>query len=138
MNKKKLLRLNVCKVVVEETSTFMINFFSYSHVLRYLSLIVTAEGAKSKRYVKLKYELPNVCRNINLSNDKEESTKLSKYFQRFKLKPNTYVFSLEFRVSKDSLTKEEIYFLMKVGSVSKCKIQELHSKPKQVRMCTIM
>ena len=129
-NKYSFISLDTCEVIVEETTTFMINLFSYSHALDYFNLIVTTADDKRKR-VKLKYELPNTsyC-------NKKEST--SKYYQRFELKPNTYVCSLEFRLSKDRSRKEELYLLMKIGSVSKCTFKELHLKAKQFEFCNIL
>ena len=129
--KNSFMSLHICKVFVEETSTFMINFFSYSHVLRYINLNVTRETVGKRKYVNVKYELPN-----NWSNNETEST--SKYFQRFKLKPNTYVFSLDLRLSNDCLRKEELNFLMKISSVSKCTFKELHLKAKQFEFCNIL
>ena len=128
-DRNNFLCLDTCIVSVEETSTFMINFFLYSHALRHVDLFVTTNDGKRK-YVSLKYELPNTW-----SNDKNNTT--CKYFQRFKLKPNTYVFSLDFKLANDDLTKE-VSFLMKIGSVSKCTFKELHSKPRRIGMCTIL
>ena len=146
LDRKKFVSLDTCKVIVEETSTFIVNFFSYSHLLRNLDLILTTTNDK-KLNVNLNYELPqkwyinNSCSRQNIGEAKLE------YFQKFKLQPNTYVFSLEFRLSKQdeynihNITlpnKEELNFLLKIGSVSKCTFEELDLKAKQMGKCTIL
>ena len=137
LNRNSFISLDTCKIVVEETSTFMVNFFSYSHELRNLDLIVTTADER-KQNVKLNNELPSLFHFTSSCPRHNKGERELELFQRFKLQPNTYVFSLEFRSSKQDSNKEELNFLMKICSISKCTFKELHLKPKQVGICTIL
>ena len=132
------ITLDTCKVVVEKTSTFMINFMSYSHVLCDLKIIVTTADDQ-RRNVKLNYELPQRLHDNTSPSRHNKGEVQCAYYQRFKLQPNAYVLSFEFKLLNNDLIKEEdIICLMKIGSVSKCKIEELNLETRKARRCTIL
>ena len=129
LNKNRLISLDTCKVIVQETSTFMINFSLYSHVLRSFNLKVTPFYKKNK--FKLICELPPVLhRYTDSSRHNKGETKLD-FFPKFKLQPNIYIFSLEFRLAKQDCIKEELNLLMKIGSVAECTFEKLTGRATQ-------
>ena len=117
------ITVDSCKFILKETSTLMINFFCYSNVRYNLKLIVKTDD-NERRNVELKYELPEKVylssndRNLNKGEPK------SQQFQKFKLQPNAYVFSLRLTL-QEKLKEEDVNFLLKIGSVSECRFQEL-------------
>ena len=116
--------LDVCKLVVRKTSTFMVNFSSYTHKNAILYLIVTTAD-EEKRKVKLKYELPN---RVDMGPDDHiygKGEAKVDYYQRFKLQPNDYIFSLKIRLLEASLKDSHVEFLMKIGSVLECTFENL-------------
>ena len=78
-----------------------------------------------ERNVELNYELPDrlYCDTRGCEYRKVEAK--TEYYQRFKLQPHTYIFKLGIKFSKDELKDSHVEFLMKLGSVSKCTIEEL-------------
>ena len=117
-NRNKFISIDTCKVYVKETSRFMINIFVYSHLLRNFQLIVTTDKKES---IKLPRETTSRQGEVNLE-----------YFQRFTLRPNTYVFSLKFKPSNHGLNeeKEKFKIVQKIGSVTKCTFEKLPLKAK--------
>ena len=112
-----------CKINIAEASLLMINFFSYSHLLDCIQLVVTTAD-NERRDVKLNYELPNKLYRVSNSPRHKGEAK-HEYFQKFKLQPNNYVFNFQFTVFKNCLEDETINFLLKIGSVSECTFEEL-------------
>ena len=126
---EKYIETHLCKVVLQETSTFMINFSLYSHVLRSFKLEVTPFYKKKK--FKLICDLPPVLhRNTDSSKLNKGETKLD-FFPKFKLQPNIYIFSLEFRLAKQDCIKEELNLLMNIGSVAECTFEKLTGRATQ-------
>ena len=134
LDRNSLQSLDACKVIVKQKSTFMINFFSYSHKLYDFEFFVTAVD-NNKRFVEPDYELP--CRHWSDWRFQKGYPK-TEYFQKFKLQPNTYLFSVNFKLSNDDLNEEEVNFLMKVASNSEFRFEDLHSKAKQTKTCSIL
>ena len=84
------------------------------------------ESADDERQnVELNYELPEhtYCDTRGCDHGKVEAK--IEYYQRFKLQPNTYIFKLGIELSKDDLKDSHVEFLIKIGSVSKCAIEDL-------------
>ena len=77
----------------------MINFFCYSHLLQNLKLIVQT-AADQRKNVELNYELPHRKHNFvtKSSRQRNKGEPILEYFQKFKLQPNTYVFSLKLHI----------------------------------------
>ena len=117
-NRNEFISIDTCKVYVKETSRFMINIFVYSHLLRNFQLIVTTDKKES---IKLPRETTSRQGEVNLE-----------YFQRFTLRPNTYVFSLKFKPSNHGLNeeKEKFKIVQKISSVTKCTFEKLPLKAK--------
>ena len=120
------IRLDVCKVVVENPTTFMLNLLLYTHEFRAFQLFVTTAD-DDRRPVKLNYELPD--RSYTNSRPKNGQAKIE-YYQRFKLQPKAYNFSFWIRLFEDDLKDGDVKLLMKIGSVSECKIEELKCEQK--------
>ena len=79
-----------CKVDIKQASTFMINVFLFSHKAEKFKLSVyTAD----KQNVEVNNEMPQ--RYFHNDDYRANGEAKSLYFQRFKLKPNQYVFLLE-------------------------------------------
>ena len=53
---------------------------------------------------------------------------ISGYYQKFKLQPNKYIFQFEFLLKKTKV--ENVDFLLKIGSVSKCSFEEFKEEEK--------
>ena len=111
----------VCKVVVKETSTFMINFrSSYSHELDHFRLLVRTDDDQ-RRKVKFNCNLPYKTYIFSGLRKGEAKTE---YFHRFKLQPNNYVFRIMLEL-EDDLNENEVNFLMKIGSTESCRFEKL-------------
>ena len=120
-NKKSYMYVDICKVIVETTSKFMINLFSYTNAFAEFNIFVTTADSKRQK-VELNFELPDI------HDGKDDEHRLNGeaktyHFQRFQLEPGTYIFSLEF---PECVRNKEINFQMKIGSVSKCSFEELN------------
>ena len=116
---EKDTNITLCKAVVKNTSTFMINLFSYSHELDKCELCVnTCDEEKQK--VELDKVLPDI---IHTDSEVQTGEAKTEYFQRFKLKPKTYIFSLNIKLEEE-LNEKKVNFLMKIGSDSECKFEE--------------
>ena len=133
--KKNFVCLDACKVSIKETSTLMINLFSYSHTFKEFKLVVKKETKDGKKQIiKLKYELPNVLyprvSSGTARRDHNGEVK-QEYFQRFKLQPNTYIFSTTMKSVKEDhnlLCVKTVNFQLKIGCVSECTFEELKCK----------
>ena len=115
--------LDVCKVNVRKTTQFMINFLSHTHKIRKCEILVsTADGEREK--VQLDYELPK--RRFTRPDDNlMRGDVKTEYCQRFNLKPNTYMFIMRIKPYQNDFEDHDVSFLMKVGSVSKCTMEEV-------------
>ena len=125
LNQSTLKASYVYKVKIEETSTFMINLFSYSNILESVNIEVTT-ASNDDSSVEIDYELYSMYKNICLQQNKGEITEA--YNERFKLRPNTYFFSFELEMTEN--IEKEISFLLKLSSVSKCTFEESNNGDK--------
>ena len=80
-------------------------------------MFITTADAR-RQTIELNFELPEILfgNDADMFNGKAKT----QHFQRFKLKPGTYIFSLEFPGCV------EVNFHMKIGSVSECSFVELN------------
>ena len=113
-------RLAACRATVEKTSTFVVNFCSYTN-LADVKIAVSTCGQK-KRCVEVKCELPQG--NTTKHKDAKNGLPQSFYTQRFELKPNVYRFTFEFITSDQEKDPKE-NFLIKLGSTSECTFARL-------------
>ena len=82
-----------------------------------------------RQNVEVNYELPDRAYCVeSLGNTNRKGEVKTEYYQRFKLQPNSYVFSLCIMLSENNLKDSHVEFLMKVGSTSECTIEEIKYK----------
>ena len=112
----RVKRKVVWKAVFEERSTFMINFFSYSHEVTELDLTVAIVGSEGHENVDLNYDLPHKRFISGTTGHVEKSS----YFQKFELQPNSYEFSIVFETSEEDILDKIDDFFIKVGCTSEC------------------
>ena len=120
--KKFKIRKAACKVVLEETSSFMINFFSYVNYTN-LRLTVTIAGSNRQK-IKPNFELPDQMYG-RLNENRRNGESKSNYCQRFVLQPNVYKFSFEFNSSYKSLLTKKEDWLLKIACTSECIFEKL-------------
>ena len=119
--------LTSCKISVKEKSTFMVNFFLYSHKVENVGFKLTTED---KKKADTHFELPEVFTTDNFSRLKKGDY-LTQYFQRFELKAGKYEFCIIIELSNEQLKKSaKADFLLKIGSTSECSFKELSDKTK--------
>ena len=116
----KNMETNLCKVVLQETSTFMINLFSYVNEIKELELVITTTDSE-RRKIEINPELP--LKGYSVVNPTNGEVN-QEYYQRFELQPNSYIFTLKLQF-KEGLNINDGKFLMKIGSVAECTFEEL-------------
>ena len=101
----------------------MVILFSYSHVFDNFNLCVNT-CSEEKKILELNFELPE--RVYTRSETKTGEAK-TEYFQRFKLEPDTYVFSWNIKLEEELNDDKLNYFniLTKFGSTSECTFEKL-------------
>ena len=109
-------RKAVWKVCITEPSTFIINFFSYSHEVESVGLTVTNVDS-GRREIYLKNDLPF---NSGTGQYTKNGIEKSSYSHKFELQPNNYEFSFVFKMADEDLTEKIDDFLIKVGCTSEC------------------
>ena len=118
-DKESKVTIDVCRLSVKEESTFMVNLFLYSHEIEDYDLIVKTADKREK--VNLEFELPETMHGYKNTLKGHPKTEV---YQKFQLRPNTYVLSLKLKVR--NLKNKKLNFLLKVGCVSKCIFEELN------------
>ena len=115
----KTTRKAVWKVSIKEPSTFLINFFSFSHFLKAGCLSVfTDDSDKQEQDLDSKNSLRYMF-NKEQNKDKLGLEKSSAY-HRFELKPNKYEFVYTFWLSDEDLEDKLDDFFLKIGCTSNC------------------
>ena len=107
-----------CKVDIKETSTFMINFYSFTHRADELTFSVFTAG-EERREVDFYYKFPPAF-IINETRSKGEAETVM--YKTFELPPNKYV--LHFAFLYEKINTENVDVLLKIGSMSECKFEE--------------
>ena len=118
--KDKKKRYVSCKLNLKESSTIVVNFFSYDYDVSDFQLFVkTAEPVED---IELEYEQQN--HRLNWPNEKNKKGMHTCFCdEKFKLKPNVYLFYFEFAVLTNTQSKVG-NFLIKIGSTSQCVFEE--------------
>ena len=129
-DENNLIGYDVCKFKLEDATTLMINFFSYTHEFDTWHFEIRTDD-EEREIVELNYELPHMFNSFYGSYRQHGEIK-SQLYQRFKLEPNTYVFSLCVEPICEGVIEEEVSILMKIGSVSECTFEELNTKNKEI------
>ena len=120
-SKDKKKRYATCKVILKESSTFIVNFFSYDYGVSDYQLFV--KTAESNEDIKLEYELQPS--GVSLREEKNQKGMSRVFFnEKFKLMPNSYLFYFEFTVMTEEIQSRVGNFLIKIGSTSQCIFEE--------------
>ena len=112
------------KVHIKEPSTFMINLFLFNDKTKNRKFCVFTADTK-RRKIKLNHEL--IKQSFYQPNPRKGEAKV-KFYQKFKLQPNKYIFQFELLFKK--VNPEEINLLLKIGSVSECTFEEITNEDK--------
>ena len=107
-----------CKVNIKEASIFMINLSTFNLNLKKVKFGVFTNDIE-KRVIKVKNELPPKYMQNLIKKKSEAKTSL---YQKFKLKPNNYIFRLILFIKEINVEKVELSF--KIGSMSDCSFEE--------------
>ena len=118
---EKRKRFFSCKLNLKESSTIMVNFFSYTYELSYFNFFVkTTESIKD---IELDYELkPKV--KFYANEKKQKGMHKCFYNEKFKLNSSSYLFYFEFAVLTDDIQSKVGDFLIKIGSTSQCAFEK--------------
>ena len=122
-DKDHILRKDVCKFTLKEASQMMVNFYCYSHELKHFDFIIRTEDGKK---VEIDFLLPEVVESF-YGCHRQKGEILTHCHQKFELRPNTYVVSLELRTLQvEEATDEDVNFLLRLGSFSEFTFEELN------------
>ena len=114
-----------CKVSLNETSNFTVNFYLYSHELRKLDFIVKDAD---KHKLKINFEIPNKCW-VKQDSRRFNGGELTQYHQLFKLNPGYYEFTFVVGFSKEEfMSNKKASYSVKIGSTAKCYFEEIEDK----------
>ena len=103
----------------------MINTYSYSNNVLGMKLFVKY-AYDDRQNVELNYELPDFAHLRPHGYICRKGEAKTEYYQKFMLKPNSYIFSLWIMLDEDDdLNDSDVKVLIKVGSVSECTMEEL-------------
>ena len=120
--------LDICNIILKESSKFMVNIFSCSHEFDVLDIIVRTNG-DDKNNIKLDYELPDIswCRGILQKGEPK-----TQYNQRFQLQPNTYTISVKLETTFENLIDEKLSLFIRIGSIRECEFENSNLKSKKI------
>ena len=111
-------------VDIKETSTFMINFLSFTNKMERINFCVFTDDNKDGK-IELNNEIPPLL--IDYKSQKEGQAKTTSY-QKFRLQPNKYVFDFEMFFEKTSAEKVDV--LLKIGSAFEFTFEEIINEDK--------